>query len=374
MNIATLAFVLSASFIIYTYIGYPLIIYTLAKLKKDEEYSPVTPLPSVDIIIAVYNESANIKKKIENLKKLDYPQEKINIWFSSDGSDDDSVSILQSLSNDCNFIHSDERRGKPSALNEVVAASSSKIIIFTDARQMLSENAVSSLVNKVSYDDIGAVSGELVHIDGDSNTAQSIGIYWKYEKLIRKSEAKVHSVPGVTGALYAIKREDFTKIASDALLDDFDVPIAILRKKKKIIFDENAIIYDTLETDLVKERNRKIRTLTGNFQSFSRNLWLFNPIKNSIFFQFMSHKVFRLLVPYALLLCFVAPIFSNNFWIKLSWLVQLGFYSLGLLTYKKLIRKNKLGSFASVFIEMNFAAVIGFANFLNGQVNVKWSK
>src|SRR5690606_5212308 len=102
-----------------------------------------------------------------------------------------------------------------------------------------------------------------------------------------------------TGALYAIRREDYVPLYEDALLDDFEVPIQILKKGKRIVFEQGAFVYDQAQTDVATEKKRKIRTLTGNFQSFQHNKWLFTR-KNPILWQFLSHKVFRLLVPYAL--------------------------------------------------------------------------
>ncbi|MFV1984921.1 MAG: glycosyltransferase family 2 protein, partial [Thiohalomonadales bacterium] len=285
----------STIFIFYTYAGYPLLIFALASRYKPILGNPddQNEWPNITIIIPVHNEEENVINKLDNLKSLDYPQDKLEIIFVSDASTDDTNKLLASADN-IKLISYFPRKGKPTALNKAVSEVKSDIILFTDVRQELDAPAAKFLVSTLNQNNVGAVSGELVHRDPLTHTGRNVGLYWRYEKWIRKAESQFHSTAGVTGALYVIRRNDYIPLLEDTLLDDFEVPIQILKNNKRVVFDPRAKIYDEVQEESVAEQKRKIRTLTGNYQSFLRHLWLFSPISNPIFIQFISHKVFRL--------------------------------------------------------------------------------
>lgn len=370
-----LLFWTSLLFVFYTYFGYPLIIGLLSKFRKDdEEAPPPTNWPSVAIIIPVHNEEIYIKDKIENLRNLDYPQEKLNLCFSSDGSIDETNALIEQHG-DIQLISYAPRQGKPTAINRAAPLQTSDILVFTDARQMIDPLAVKKLVSRLLQPGVGAVSGELVHLDPETKSGRSIGLYWKYEKWIRKAESRVHSVAGVTGALYAIYREDFRPIPEDTLLDDFEIPIKLLQSGKRILIESGAFIYDSTQEDATVEKKRKIRTLTGNYQSFFRNSWLFSLRKNPIWWQFMSHKVFRLVVPYALAALLVSSCLLSGLFYTLLAAVQAFFYLIALAgRFIPALRAIKLVSLANVFLELNLAAIQALFQYFRNSVDVRWEK
>ena len=186
----------------------------------------------------------------------------------------------------------------------------------------------------------------------------------------------VHSTAGASGALYALRREDFKPVPKDTLLDDFEIPIEVLRKRKRIVLVPEAAAYDTPEEDIASEKVRKIRTLSGNFQSFVRHRWLFSPLANPIFFQFISHKVLRLLVPYALLGFFAATIALDGPLPTALALAQLACYAVAWLgsNVPEFRQSNALVKIICTFVELNWAAVIGLLNYLYGRHSVKWEK
>jgi len=330
--------------------------------------------PTVSIIIPVHNERVNAEKKVKNLQNLSYPRERLEIIFISDGSTDDTNDYLEQLS-DIKFLSYPKRQGKPTALNKAVSQAKSEIIVFTDVRQELDSMAVKHLVDSLLQDNIGAVSGELSHKSSATETGKNVGLYWRYEKWIRKSESMFYSTAGVTGALYAIRKADYEILRPETLLDDFEVPMKILAKGKRVILDPNAKLFDVSQEDIEGEKKRKIRTLTGNYQSFLWNPWLFIPWKNPIFFQFVSHKVFRLIVPYALVSVFITSIFSSGWIYEMFLFLQSTFYLLGILgIFSKSINSNKLVSFIVVFIQLNISAVIALKIYLLNQVQVTWEK
>lgn len=373
-ELCTFIFWLAFGFVLYTYLLYPFIIALLARSRPAQAIIVPDEWPSIGLIIPVYNEAHNLERKLQNLRAIDYPKDKITVTFISDGSTDTTNDFLAAQP-DVKLIHYAARQGKPTALNRGASQQTAEILVFTDARQTLHKDAIRKLVARLLESRVGAVSGDLVHYDAESFTAQNVGLYWRYEKWIRKNESQYDSVPGVTGALYAIRREDFHPIPEDTLLDDFEIPIQVLKKSKRVLFEGGAEIYDTLQESAEKEQIRKIRTLTGNFQSFARNPWLFSPGSNPIWLQFISHKVFRLGVPYALILMLVTSMLAPHGILLLALTGQIAFYGLALWgRYSEGARKNPIVSFANVFLELNLAAVKALILYRKQGANVKWEK
>jgi poly-beta-1,6-N-acetyl-D-glucosamine synthase len=376
-------FLLSLVFVAYTYFGYPLLIWLLAKTKPEVQAVPETPAdwPAVTVIMSVYNEADRIEAKLKNLRELDYPSDKLFVVVINDGSDDHSAQVLAQY----DYVHCIahvNRQGKPPSLNDGVSAATTPLIAMMDVRQTVAPDALKKLVTVLLSPQnhgraIGAVSGELVHIEPGSQTAASIGLYWRYEKMIRKSESRWDSTVGTTGACYLLRKEDFMPLPADTLLDDFVIPMHISRRGKRVLLHDGVPVYDELQKEVSGERKRKIRTLSGNFQAFFRYPWMFVPGANRLWFELLSHKVFRLLVPYALIAMLVSSfLLRNSHWFFMLCLTgQLIFYLVGALGPKvSVLKQNKLVSVSGVFVELNWAAVQGFWRYCTSSSDSKWEK
>lgn len=305
----------SISFIVYTYIGYPLFLWLLSIIKSLPVKKSVDNIDkTVSIILSLYNEELNIHKKILNLLEQTYDQDKLEIIIVSDGSTDKSDEIVQGFvtneldKNDAHIRHSikfiriDNNQGKPNALNMAVSVAKGEIIVFSDTRQTYDSNAIKELIGNFDDEKIGSVSGELIFIDCHSNMTIDMGLYWNFEKIIRKMESSTGSVMGATGAIYAIRKELYNEIPKDTLIDDVMIPMDIVMQGYRNIFDSKAIAYDTISTEDSQEKRRKIRTLAGNYQLIQKMPDVLSPIKNPDFIRYISHKVFRLFVPFFLCL------------------------------------------------------------------------
>jgi cellulose synthase/poly-beta-1,6-N-acetylglucosamine synthase-like glycosyltransferase len=366
----------SLAFVAYTYFGYPLLLLLFSSFKSKPESEAVEPeqWPTVGFVIPIHNERKHLERKVANLFELDYPADRIRFYFSSDGSEDGSNEYLSTVEG-VSLLSYSPRQGKPTAINTALPQLQEDIVVFSDARQVVAKDAIKKLVSRLLLPGIGAVSGELHHYDAKTNIGNSVGLYWRYEKWIRTHETMLHSVAGVTGALYCIYRKDFSPIPSDSLLDDFEVPIRILKSGRRIVLESGAIVFDSALEDAAVERVRKIRTIAGNFQSFSRHKWLFSPLSNPIWFQFISHKVFRLLVPYALLLMLIGSFLATGWFYLLAAVGQVLFYLLALVGPRnENLKNNKLVSIIIVFCQLNMAAVLGLKQYLSSSTNVKWEK
>ncbi|HEY4105432.1 MAG TPA: glycosyltransferase family 2 protein [Polyangiaceae bacterium] len=366
---------LSALFVIlYTYAGYPLLVALWARVAPRVTASRDDFEPSISVCMAVHNGAKLLAAKFESLNALAYPREKLEILVYSDGSTDDTEAVARAFAaNDARVrVFSDPvRRGKPAALNRLCAEAHGDVLIMTDLRQPLASNAVRSLLRLLSDPKVGCVSGSLVLA---GNTGASA--YWRYEKFIRAAEARLGSMVGVSGSLYAVRRADFGELPSETLLDDMFVPLSIARRKKRIVFSDEAEAYDEAYDD-DREFGRKVRTLAGNYQLVALMPWLLVPGRNPLWFQLFSHKLLRLVCPWALALLFMSSLALASaphdaplaivFWRTLA-LGQLAFYGLALLGS----RAGRLGSLARTFVVLNAAALVGLWRFARGSQAVTW--
>lgn len=366
-------FWLAVIFVAYTYVGYPLLVWFLSRLKAVLPAREPQQWPGVSIVVPFCNEPARVAEKLATLRAQDYPGT-TQIIFVSDGEEDSTADAVRACSQqDVSTVVLPTRAGKPSALNVALPLIRHDLVLFSDARQQLAPDALRRLVTRIQHPDVAAVSGELVLLD-DQDRAR-IGLYWRYEKWIRQAESRLASVPGVTGALYLIRREYVRPLSADTLLDDFDMPLPALRDGKRVLFEAGAQVFDRVAGDMAREKARKVRTLTGNFQSFLRHGWLFSPRENPIWWQFMSHKVARLLVPYALLLLLVLPVLIGTRFYLAVFAAQLAFYLLAFGNARRWpLCSNPVAALARLFTELNLAAMQAAWQYWRGAVDARWER
>jgi cellulose synthase/poly-beta-1,6-N-acetylglucosamine synthase-like glycosyltransferase len=328
----------SLGFVLYVYAGYPLLLRlwalaarrrrTRAGLRGDGTAAP-QELPGVTVVIAARNERHQLPARIENLLASDYPPDRLQIVVASDGSTDGTVDALAPYVDRIEVLTL-AAAGKASALNAAVAHARHPILVFADARQRFASDAIRRLVSHFTDARIGAVSGELMIDPGSSTIGEGLGTYWRYEKWLRRHEALVGSTIGVTGAIYAMRRALWQPLPPDTILDDVLGPIRVVLGGHLVTFDSSARAYDAAPPDAAQELRRKMRTLAGNFQLLAQEPRLLVPFVNPIWIQFMSHKLGRLFVPYALIAILVTSVvLASDGWIYgLALVGQLAFYGL----------------------------------------------
>lgn len=357
----------------YAYIGYALWLWLYARLRSNPVYKH-RMTPSVSIIIAARNEEVNLSAKLANLRSLDYPAEQLQVIIASDGSTDRTADILREQAPFVLPVILDHSNGKALALNEAVQHATGEILVFLDVRQTVDTDAVSELVACFSDSEVGAASGELLleAVDG-TPAGDALGIYWKIEKIVRKLESATGSVVGVTGAIYAIRRELYTPIPAGTLLDDVFVPMNVARQGKRVIFQPTAVARDRIFNQKGKEFSRKVRTLTGNYQLLRLAPWLLSPA-NPLLFRFISHKIMRLFVPLFLAVMLFASALAGGTFYTVLFLLQALFYLFaiwGMLSPSS--RSFKPVAIASTFVMLNAAAALAFYNFIAGR-NKVWAR
>lgn len=355
--------------ITYVYVGYPVWLMLLAATRpRPVRRAPVFPAgPSLSIVIAVHNEESRVAAKIANLEELEYPSP-FQAVIVSDGSTDGTNELLSSAPDFVHAILLREARGKAAALNAAVRAATGEILVFFDARQTVADDALLELSSYFADETVGAVSGELV-LD-DVSGAPKVGIYWRIEKLIRRLESDSGSVAGVTGAIYAMRRELYRPLPEGTILDDVLTPMNVVQAGKRVVFCSSAIAHDRIFVEPRKEFRRKVRTLTGNYQLFKLAPWLLTP-RNPILFRFLSHKVLRLAVPILLIVLVVAAACAPGAFYKIALVAQLLFYGLAALGWlSPPARRFRLVAIAETFTMLNVAAIFALYNFATGRRKV----
>jgi biofilm PGA synthesis N-glycosyltransferase PgaC len=366
---------IAISVVIYTYAGYPLLVALWAKLVPRPALARDGFEPTVSILFAVHNGQAHLTQKVLNLQSLDYPASKLQLLIFSDGSTDDTEPLLRDLgARDprIQFLSSRERLGKPTALNRLLRLATGDVLLLCDVRQIIGRNALRALLRSLSDPSVGCVSGSLV-LSGETGA----GAYWHYERLIRASEARLGRMVGVSGSLYAIRRADMPELPGDILLDDMFVPLTVaLATRKRIVLAESAEALDSACDD-EHEFRRKVRTLAGNYQLVAKIPRLLLPGQNPVWFQLISHKILRLVCPWALAVLFCAAgilslhhdlsVVEGAAW-RTLFFGQCGFYLVALLG----ARAGRLGALARTFVVLNFAAIVGLFRFVRGSQAVTW--
>ena len=253
------------------------------------------------VIISAYNAAEHLPAKLASCLALDYPAELLSVLVVSDGSTDATEQVVQALS------AADSRvrllaYAKAACLNDAVAATTTPLLLFTDARQRLDAAAARRLAAHFADPAVGGVSGalEIAASDGADGVVASAGLYWQMEKKLRAAEAVVHSTVGATGAIYALRREAFAPIPAETILDDVLIPMTAVMAGWRVLYDMQAVAFDVASVSESQERRRKIRTLAGNFQLLALRPSLLSPRRNPLWWQFASHKIFRVLAPVAM--------------------------------------------------------------------------
>ncbi|HWF10646.1 MAG TPA: glycosyltransferase family 2 protein [Bryobacteraceae bacterium] len=348
----------------YVYVGYPLALLIWSRVaprpvrKRDIE-------PAVSLVIAMHNERDNVTRRMRDCAELDYPASKLQVVVSLDAPTDGTAELLEPWkTSGVTVVESAVRAGKAVAVNNGIAAAAGEIVLLTDARQRFEPDVIRKLVANFADESVGAVSGELVLLDKEGNeAADTVGMYWRYEKALRFMESAIHSVPGGTGSIIAIRRELFTPLPAGTVLDDVLTPMRIVLGGKRAVFEPAARAYDAANLNLALEYARKKRTLMGNYEIFAAMPELLAPWRNPIAWQMASHKAGRLVVPW----CLAALIAANLFLRHGIWLwvlaAQIAFYALALMGRFFPVRAARV---AYTFVLLNWAAVAGLYHFVRG--------
>lgn len=364
------AFWIAVTVIGYSYLGYPAWLWLRSRWSPQPVRRGVVE-PAVSVLLVARNEEAVITGKLENLLALDYPPEKLDVVVVSDGSTDGTAARLAPFADHprVRTLLKPLSQGKAAGLNDAMKLARGEIALFTDARQKIECGALRQLVENFADPAVGCASGELMLGDPEGGEAgQGMGLYWRIEKRIRELESASGSVAGATGAIYCARRALLDPLPEGTILDDVLLPLQVARKGSRVVFDSRARAWDSPDLGEGQEFWRKVRTLSGNYQLLQLAPWLLSA-KNPIRFEFLSHKLSRLAVPFALLAVLLASLFLPQPFYRAALAAQLGFYGLSLVAIAgvKIGPLSRVADAARTFVVLNSAAMVAFVNFVTGR-------
>ena len=364
---------ISLFLVAYTYLGYPLVLWVLTKIRSRDVRKRKVFHP-VSVIIAARNEADKIRLKIDNTLTLDYPPSLLEVIVASDASDDGTDDIVREYATrGVTLVRARDRKGKEHVQGLAVAEAKGDVLVFTDAASILEWDALKRLVNNFGDPMIGAVSTEDILVD-PTGIPTAEGLYVKYEMWVRRLESRFHSLVGLSGSCFAIRRELCTDW-SPSLASDFIVALQAARKGYRSVADPSARARFLAVASAHDELPRKIRTFLRGITILIANLDLLNPFQHGRFaFQLASHKLLRFLAPFLLLSLLATSgllIQETPYFVLL--LAQIGFYSLGIAgCIGPVLQRSRIIGVAYYFTMVQWAMVLAWTKYVRGQQQVAW--
>jgi cellulose synthase/poly-beta-1,6-N-acetylglucosamine synthase-like glycosyltransferase len=381
----------SALFIAYVYFIYPVVLficYALTQLRRDWQYLlarqdrrtrnlPESALPAVSLIIAAHNEEESLPRKLENLREIHYPKDKLEVIFVSDGSTDATNEILssaQSTDGNIRVLIQPERGGKPAALNRAVGEAQHDILIMSDASTLFAPEAIQRLVRHFSDPVVGAACGSL-RFEATSESQQTEGVYWKYETMLRLMEARMGATLTPSGAIYALRRNAFVPFAAGTLIDDLIASMNVRGMGMKVVYDPEARAIEVAAASVEGEFRRRVRIAMGSFRALGQLIHV--RLTGFPLFAFVSHKLLRWLVPLFAIALLVSnmlllrsPLYAVTFGAQLLFLA---WATIGFL-WRERLRRVRFALLGYFLFAMNLAFLVGFVRSFSDRKEGSWQR
>jgi cellulose synthase/poly-beta-1,6-N-acetylglucosamine synthase-like glycosyltransferase len=361
----------SVSMVFYTYVLFPLILelLTMGRKLKTEYFKADDNLPVVSILISAFNEEQLIEEKISSIFNTNFPIEKLEVLVGSDGSTDNTnviLSHLETIYPQLKFFPFEGRNGKGNVINKLYQKSKGDILVFTDANVMLEPETLIELVKYFKAPKVGLVDTRMINTNLQAHgISEQEKAYISREVNIKQNESIMWgTMMGPFGGCYAIRKDLYTPVPSNFLVDDFFVNMIVLEKGYQCINNLKARVFEDVSNNLADEFRRKIRIATGNFQNLRRFSGLLFHQTKGLSFCFISHKVIRWIVPFLLIIAFIANFalaFHSEFYL-MFFIVHIVLLTVPLIdqALKKLNLHNLVLRLVTHFYAMNLALLIGF--------------
>jgi cellulose synthase/poly-beta-1,6-N-acetylglucosamine synthase-like glycosyltransferase len=376
ISLAEAAFWAAASLIVYAYIGYPVLLAIVGAFRKRQAVEPGY-YPTLTVLIAAYNESANIVRKLHETLALQYPPELLEILVVSDGSTDGTDELVKSLPDPrIRLLRVEGRKGKTHAQNEGVRQSHGEIIVFSDATATYHPKALLYIAANYRDPNVGAVSGKYQYFDRDGNSPTGVGsiAFWGYENIIKFLQSRISTLTGCSGCIYSVRKRVYTPLPQSACSDLVE-PLCVVRSGYRVAFESRALAYEETTRSSQEEFGMRVRVATRGMRGVLSVHQLLNPFRHPwIAFQLFSHKLLRWVVPVWLLLIFCASLALSVLpTYRYLLLLQAAFYGFALFSLLVPIHRkwNALG-IPLFFITLNAAAFVGLLEMARGRRYVVW--
>ncbi len=366
-------FWLSVCGVVYPYLGYPLVLWALAALKRGEcECGDPSELPTVSLIVPVHNEEATIARKVANTVSLSYAADRLQVLFVSDGSTDGTTKIIRSVAPPTvDVVELEVRRGKAGALNAGLERARHEILVFSDASIELEPDALLRIVRRFQDPGVGCVSGE-------DRIAESGGEAWygRYELLVRRLESRVHSIVGASGSFYA-QRRALCGPFTEGMAPDFLSVIRTAQQGYRAVAEAEAVGMMTSAVRHGLEFERKVRTFIRGITALFGNASVLSPFHHGVFaFEVFSHKLMRWMAPFFLVAALVSCLaLSSRPLYQAALAAQLALYLAALAALGRWWRfdRSRLGKVSLYFATVNAAILVAWLQYARGVRREVWT-
>ena len=381
MNLLTvmfeLVFLLSSLLVVYTFVGYGILITVLARFfRRPVRFAQWAP--AVSLIVSAYNEEKVIAEKIENCFAVDYPRELLEFIIVADGSNDCTAEIVQTFAaHGVKLLHQPTRRGKIAAMNRAVPFAGGEILVFSDADAMLEPQAIRMLVANLADPKVACVGGEKRIRQGASVQAKGEGAYWRYEAYLKRLDSNLNTAIGAIGELFAIRRELYRSMDEDLLIEDFVVTMHLVAAGWRVVYEPRAITWENASPSLAGEWQRRVRMAAGGFQAIGRLKGMLNPMRGFAAFQYVSHKVLRWLSPFFMIAAFGANLgLLDQPFYQWTMLTQAVFYGLAAFGFVLALLNLRFWpvQIPFYFCFANATTLAGFWRWVTKSQPVTWAK
>ena len=357
--------------IAYTHAGYAILVALLAR-RHGTRPTQADMTPPLTVIITAYNEAPRIAQRIRDVLAQDYPAHNLALMVVSDGSADGTERVAAIGDPRVRVLALARNGGKAAALNAAMANVTTDFVVFSDVRQRFAPGSLRQLMRAFADPRVGAVSGELQIVEKDTH----IGLYWRLETFLREREALLGWLHGVSGAVYALRTPLFCALPAGLLLDDLWIPLHATFAGSRVWMTRDAIAYDTPSANAAIEYRRKLRTLAGNWQLLAHLPRLLNPRRNPVFFAWCSHKLLRLIAPWALIALLLASALTPGAFYRFAFYAQDVAYVLAALALvvPRFAVRMPLAAAAGSFVMLNVAALMALPASLAPDARRLWRK
>lgn len=364
--------------VVYTYLLYPVVLFLASATARRWGRSAVAPgggvLPSVSLVIAAHNEERYLTDKLANLAALDYPRDRLEILFVSDGSTDGTNEMLGRAAQDgtITLVTLPSRGGKSNALNQAVPRAKHDVLVFSDAATLFAPDAVREMVQHFADPRVGVVCGAL-QFQASAESRQTEGLYWRYESLLRLMESRIGVTLTASGAIYALRRECFVPLSADTLVEDLVVPMTARRLGFRVLYDPNARGTDFAAPTVAGEFSRRVRIATGSFRALGGLLR--GPLDPVTAFAFVSHKLLRWMLPFLLIgMLVTSAAMVDSPLYRALFVLQVLFYAWALAGYllRPRIQRIRYALVPYYLLAIHLAFLVGFVRYLCGRREIEW--
>ncbi|MCH8829781.1 MAG: glycosyltransferase family 2 protein [Planctomycetes bacterium] len=335
-------------------------------------------MPSISVIVAVYNEEQCIAERIENLLSCDYAGE-VEVLVASDGSTDGTHKIVEKYADRGVKLLVFPRQGKGQTLNRSVPHAGGEVLVFTDANTVFATDALRILARPFADTHVGGVAGNQIYTrDGTASlTADGERVYWSLDTLIKRLQSRSGNVTSATGAIYAIRKSLFQQVPPGAM-DDFIISTGVIARGYRFVFEPEARAFEPVAVRGGVEFRRKRRVIMQGLRSVLHQRRLLNPFRFGFYsWQLFTHKVMRRLLwlPLLVMIAVLPLLWTHGWFYRASAVCAAGFLGLALLG--RVLRPWRIGQYRILtvpfyFCMVNAAAALATVGTLFGQRVHRW--